>query len=159
MRRVLRCSGLATIALIAIIMGGMALGLFSGNRPTGLGVSGGKLAAPNNRPNNVHSQIAMSDSHYIAPIKPNGDAARAFLKLTEIVRAMPRGRIIADKPDYIYAEFSSPTMGFVDDTEFYLERSGGVIHVRAAARLGIRDFDANRKRIEAVRAQLAVSGS
>jgi uncharacterized protein (DUF1499 family) len=56
---------------------------------------------------------------------------------------------------YLYAEFKSAAMGFVDDTEFALDTSAQVIHVRSASRLGVRDFDVNRKRIESIRAQLA----
>jgi uncharacterized protein (DUF1499 family) len=46
-------------------------------------------------------------------------------------------------------------MGFVDDTEFALEAAAGVIHVRAGARLGIRDFGVNRERVERLRAAVA----
>ena len=44
-------------------------------------------------------------------------------------------------------------MGYVDDVEFALDEKAGVIHVRSASRLGIRDMDVNRKRIESIRAQ------
>ena len=47
-------------------------------------------------------------------------------------------------------------MGFVDDAEFALDASARVIHAKSAARLGVRDFGVNRKRIEAIRASFAV---
>ena len=37
--------------------------------------------------------------------------------------------------------------------EFYLDRNGGVIHVRSAARTGKGDLGVNRKRVEAIRAE------
>jgi uncharacterized protein (DUF1499 family) len=46
-------------------------------------------------------------------------------------------------------------MGYVDDTEFYLDEKAGVIQVRSASRLGRSDFGVNRERIESIRAQLA----
>jgi uncharacterized protein (DUF1499 family) len=134
------------------------MGVFSGSRPKSLGVTSGKLAPHHSRPNNVHSQVDSNDSHYIAPIKPARAPVEAFEKLKEIVRSSDRVKVIEATPDYVYFETSSPGMGFVDDNEFYLDRKGGVIHVRAAARLGIRDFDANRKRIEGVRKRLHAAG-
>jgi uncharacterized protein (DUF1499 family) len=45
-------------------------------------------------------------------------------------------------------------MRFVDDVEFSLDPAGGVIHVRSAARMGIRDFGVNRARVESLRRAL-----
>jgi uncharacterized protein (DUF1499 family) len=141
------------VAAIAIL-GGPRVGLFSGSRPDNLGVRNGQLAPPNKRPNNVHSQIDAGDSHYIAPIALAGDPATEFARLKKIVRALDRVKVIEDRADYLYVETSSPSMGFVDDTEFLLDAAGKRVHARAAARLGIRDFDANRKRVEVVRAAM-----
>ena len=52
--------------------------------------------------------------------------------------------------EYLYAEFATPLMGFVDDVEFYCD--GKVIQVRSASRLGYSDLGVNRKRIEEIRA-------
>ena len=57
--------------------------------------------------------------------------------------------------DYLYAEYASRLLGFVDDVEFYLPAGAQIIHVRSASRLGYSDLGVNRKRIEAVRARLA----
>ena len=70
-------------------------------------------------------------------------------RLKAIVDAMPRTRVIDSRGDYLYAEFSTPLMGFVDDVEFYCD--GKVIHVRSASRLGYSDLGVNCKRIEAIR--------
>jgi uncharacterized protein (DUF1499 family) len=134
------------------------MGMFSGRRPNNLGVNGGKLAPNNSRPNNVHSQITETDSHFIAPLQPTRDPGEAFRKLKALVRELSRVEVTEDRDDYIHFETRSATMGFVDDNEFYLDRKAKLIHARAAARLGIRDFDANRKRIEALRAQLKAAG-
>lgn len=134
------------------------MGIFSGRRPSNLGVKDGRLAPPNPNPNNVHSQVPATDSHYIAPIKPSRDPAGAFAKLGDLVREMPRASVVTAESRYLYFETSSPTMGFVDDNELLLDGAAGVIHMRAAARLGIRDFDANRKRMESLRARLVAAG-
>ena len=120
---------------------------FSGKRPMNLGVQGGKLASCPSSPNCVSSQA--SDNHAIAPLRFSGDAQAALRKLKAVVEAMPRTRIIDSKPDYLYAEFSTALMGFVDDVEFYCD--GTAIQVRSASRLGYSDLGVNRKRVEVIR--------
>jgi uncharacterized protein (DUF1499 family) len=68
---------------------------------------------------------------------------------------MPRAKVVTAEPNYLYVEFTSKLMGYVDDTEFYLDEKAGVIQVRSASRLGRSDFGVNRERIESIRAQLA----
>jgi len=148
----------AVLALAALgIAIGARMGLFSGTRPDNLGVHDGRLAPPKRSPNNVDSQVDKNadPGHYIAPLRYSGDPRRAWAALRKIVEGMPRVRVVKDEPNYLYAEFTSKLMGFVDDTEFYLDEKAGVIQVRSASRLGRGDFGVNRERIESIRAQFA----
>ncbi len=122
---------------------------FSGKRPTTIGVKNGKLAPCPNKPNCVSSQAA-DKRHHVQPLHSNGNPGAAMQKLKAIVQAMPRATIVAAQSDYLYAEFSTSIMGFVDDVEFYCD--GHAIHVRSASRLGYSDWGVNRKRVEAIRA-------
>ncbi|MBW4684258.1 MAG: DUF1499 domain-containing protein [Komarekiella atlantica HA4396-MV6] len=126
--------------------------VFAGKRPSNLGVSNGKLAPCPNSPNCVSSQSSDA-THQIAPLSiSNSEGAIATLK--GIIQSLPRTKIITESQDYLYAEFKSALMGFVDDVEFYLDRKTNVIHVRSASRLGQSDLGVNRQRIETIRANL-----
>lgn len=126
---------------------------FSGKRPGDLGVRDGRFtAAPSWKPNWVSSQIDASDPHYVAPIKAAGDAGAVMQRVAKVVAAQPRAKIVDQNGSYLHAEFSTPLMGYTDDVEFHAD--GKVLHVRSSSRLGIRDFNVNRKRVEALRAQL-----
>ncbi|MBE0613992.1 MAG: DUF1499 domain-containing protein [Burkholderiales bacterium] len=133
------------------------MGLFSGTRPDNLGVHDGRLAPPKPTPNNVNSQIDRNADalHYIEPLHYSGDAGQAWAALKRVVEGMQRVTVVKAGPNYLYAEFTSKLMGFVDDTEFYLDGKAGVIQVRSASRLGRGDHDVNRGRIEYIRAKLA----
>ena len=133
------------------------MGLFNGTRPDNLGVRDARLAPPKPTPNNVNSQTdrTADAKHYIEPLRYAGDASKAWAALRKVVDAMPRVQVVKAETNYLYAEFTSKLMGFVDDTEFYLDEKAGVIHVRSASRLGRRDFGVNRERIESIRAKLA----
>jgi len=120
---------------------------FSGKRPGDLGVKDGKFTAAQTwKPNWVSSQVDAGDKHYIAPLPGS------IAQVAKVVKAMPRVVVVVEKPDYLYAEFSTPLMGYTDDVEFVAGGKG--VHVRSSSRLGIRDFDVNRKRVEAIRAAL-----
>ena len=151
---------LALVALAGLVIaieyfGGQPMGLFSGSRPTNLGISAGKFAPPSWKPNCVSSTVDKSDDkHFIAPLTYVGSGADAWEKLVALVKASPRASVVNESANYLYAEFKSAGMGYVDDVEFALDEKAGVIQVRSASRLGVRDFDVNRKRVEAIRAQL-----
>ena len=68
---------------------------------------------------------------------------------------MPRARVISADSHYLYAEFRSALLGYVDDVEFHYD--GSVIHVRSASRLGRRDFGVNRARVEELRKRIKPS--
>jgi uncharacterized protein (DUF1499 family) len=119
--------------------------MFSWKRPDNLGVRGGQLAPCKRSPNCVSSQASPSDlEHYIAPLHGGMQALRRALK------AMPRVSVISETENYLYAEFRTALMRYVDDVEFYFD--GSVIHVRSCSRLGRRDFGTNRRRVERLRA-------
>ena len=121
---------------------------FSGTRPNNLGVKDGKLAACPGTPNCVSSQSEDPQSK----IDPLPMVSIADLKT--IVENMERTTIIEVTDNYLYAEFKSKLMGYVDDVEFYLDSGANVVHVRSASRLGKSDLGVNRKRIEEIRSQL-----
>ncbi|MGQ0547587.1 MAG: DUF1499 domain-containing protein [Betaproteobacteria bacterium] len=115
-------------------------------RPTNLGVKDGKLARCKRSPNCVSSQADPSDAeHYIAPIAFAG----SMETLRQAIAGLELATIVEAREDYLYAEFRTPILRFVDDVEFL--KAGDLIHVRSASRLGRRDFKANRNRIEQLR--------
>jgi len=127
--------------------------MFDWRRPKNLGVIGGRLAPCGRTPNCVSSQADPADKeHYIAPIPFQGDAIAAVRKAVE---SMPRARIISADSHYLYAEFRSALLRYVDDVEFHYD--GSVIHVRSASRLGRRDFGVNRARVEELRKRIKPS--
>lgn len=126
--------------------------IFSGKRPENLGVNNGKLAACPNSPNCVSSQSPSSDTiHFIQPLNYNCAPEKALADLKAVIEAEERTTIITESSDYLYAEFKSALMGYVDDVEFYLDSDNNTIHVRSASRLGQSDLGVNRKRIETIR--------
>jgi uncharacterized protein (DUF1499 family) len=123
--------------------------VFDWRSPKNLGAREGRLAPCKRTPNCVSSQADPGDrEHYIAPLAFTGTIA----ELRRAIESLPRVTVIREAPDYLYAEFRTPLLRYVDDVEFL--KAGGVVHVRSASRLGRRDFGVNRRRIEEIRALL-----
>ena len=121
---------------------------FTGQRPNNLGVNDGKLAACPGTPNCVNSQ-SDGGKEKIEPLP-----GVSIAEIKGVVEGMERTTIIEETDNYLYAEFKSKLMGFVDDVEFYLDSAVNVVHVRSASRLGQSDAGVNRKRVEEIRSKL-----
>jgi uncharacterized protein (DUF1499 family) len=122
--------------------------MFSWKRPTNLGVKDGRLAPCKRTPNCVSSQADPADrEHYIEPIPFRG----SMQDLRRAVESMERSTVISAERNYLYAEFRTKLMRYVDDVELYYDEKQRLVHVRSASRLGRRDFGVNRNRIEALR--------
>ena len=67
---------------------------------------------------------------------------------------MLRATVIRHEGNYLYAEFRSKLMGYVDDVEFTYDEKAGLLHLRSASRLGRRDYGVNRARAEALRSRI-----
>lgn len=129
--------------------------MFAGKRPDNLGLKDGSLASCGRRINCVSSQADAGDAQrYVAPIPFKGGAAEAIAAARRAVESMARARVVRAEGNYLHAEFRSKLMGFVDDVEIMFDAKAGVLHARSASRLGRRDFNVNRERVEALRARL-----
>ncbi|MGD1937419.1 MAG: DUF1499 domain-containing protein [Cyanophyceae cyanobacterium] len=138
-----------------LLLGSIFGGLFAGNRPDNLGSTDGTLQPCPNSPNCVNSQTNITDTeHAIAPLSFTGSADEAFAALVTVVKAQEGATVITEEADYLYAEFQTSLMGYVDDVEFALSREENLIHVRSASRLGQSDLGLNRQRVETLRAGL-----
>jgi uncharacterized protein (DUF1499 family) len=131
---------------------GSIAAMFSWRRPTNLGVKDGRLAPCKRTPNCVSSQADAADrEHYIAPIAFRGSA----VELRRAVESMARATVIKAEGSYLYAEYRTRLMRYVDDLELYYDEKQGLVDVRSASRLGRRDFGVNRGRVEALRRIIA----
>jgi uncharacterized protein (DUF1499 family) len=153
---------IATIVVVGllVICAGQ-LGMLSGRQPNNLGVKDGKLKPPSRTENSVSSQAdlhqgsdVLVDYARIDPIALQVDVAATMTKLEAVIAAMPGAKLIEKRDDYLYAQFTTRLLKFVDDVEFWVSPTDKVVHVRSASRVGRKDFGVNRARVEAIRAAL-----
>ena len=154
---------IVVLLLIVVAVAAGQLGFLQGTAPTDLGVRDGKLKPPSMTENSVTSQAALYPDHPqrkyadIAPLPVDGDGPVMLAKIKTIVEKMDGAKVVKSQRDYLYAQFTTKLMKFVDDVEFWFDPAANVIQVRSASRVGRGDMGVNRKRIEAVRAALAAT--
>ena len=150
-RRVL----LGVLAAVAALPLAACGGLLSGTRPAQRGPVDGALRPVREDLSNAVSSQATTEYHRITPIAAGPDTKASFTRLRGVVAGLPGAAIVEERPGYLYAEFTTRWLRFVDDVEFLVDEKAAVIQVRSASRLGRRDFGVNRERIETIRARMA----
>jgi uncharacterized protein (DUF1499 family) len=148
------------VLVVAVLAAGQA-GLFAGKAPTDLGVVNGRLKPPSRTENSVSSQARLYPDHpmkayaEIAPIPFTGEGRAAIDRIRGIVESTRGARVVRAEPTYLYAQFQTRWLKFVDDVEFFADEAVKVVHVRSASRIGRGDLGVNRARIEAIRARFS----
>jgi uncharacterized protein (DUF1499 family) len=149
---------LALLVLLVWLAG--RLGALRGHAPSDLGVREGRLKAPASTPNSVSSQADLYPQHpmreyaRIAALPASGGASASMARVRAVVERMPGATVVEQRDDYLYAQFETSAMRFVDDVEFWYDPTAQAIAVRSSSRIGRKDFGVNRTRIEAIRGQL-----
>ena len=119
-------------------------------RPDHLGAVDGRLAEVPDSPNCVSTMTTVR-SHWIEPLTCPGTPHDAMQRLLAVIAEMPSATVIEQQETYLYVEFRSRILGYVDDVEFLIEPETDRIHFRSASRLGHSDFGVNRDRMEQIR--------
>ena len=150
---------ITVMLVIVLAVAAGQLGFLQGTAPNDLGVHDGKLKPPSMTENSVTSQVALYPDHPqrkyadIAPLRVKGEGPATIAQIRAIVEGMG-AKVVKSEPGYLYAQFTTRLMKYVDDVEFWFDPKANVIQVRSASRVGRGDLGVNRKRIEAVRAVL-----
>jgi len=120
--------------------------------PYNLGLKNQMLAPCPGTPNCVSSQEKISQNR-IQPITFEVSLELAKEKLYRVINSMRGTRIITQDDVYWHVEFTTLLFRFIDDVEFYFDRSQSLIHVRSASRQGYWDLGVNRRRVETIRSR------
>ena len=147
------------IAVLVLLFVGRLLFLNMNAQPRDtLASNSGRLAPCPESPNCV-SSLAERESQRVEALVLPGDPMRAFDQIVAIIESMRGARLVTVDQGYIHAEFSSRVFRFVDDLELLYDHSIPGFQVRSGSRVGRSDLGANRKRVEALRTNLAAANA
>ena len=89
-------------------------------------------------------------------IAPLHATAEQWQELKRWLGTQDNWTINVEEADFLQAVVKTPLMRFRDDVQLQYNPQTGVIHVRSSSRLGISDMGTNRRRVESLRAHLAL---
>lgn len=123
----------------------------SATPPKNIGIQENQQLRPcPDKPNCVNS---MSDNktHMIEafPFRKGIENSKDLIKKS--ISTIENAKLIREEDNYLYYEFTTPIMRFVDDVEFYFNMESNKIEFRSASRIGHSDLGLNRKRMENIR--------
>lgn len=143
-------NSIISIAIVFFVMSTVLLTFLScASNPPKVQLVDGKLRACPKSPNCVSSE-GDSTSPRIEPLAFQGLPEKAWGDLKETIRGMG-GKIQEEHDGYLWATFTTKLFRFVDDVEFRMVSSDGIIHVRSGSRVGYSDLGVNRRRVEKLR--------
>ena len=144
--------GLALVGLLAV-----CTIYYQNSQEPELGVFEGRLKPLGHKPNDVSTQTSdPSKKVETLPFKESLEATKEAL--IRAVQAEGTGVVREETDDYIYVVFTTPTLRFNDDAEFWLDEENELVHFRSAARAGYSDMGNNRRRYQELRRLYTTSG-
>ncbi len=120
-----------------------------------LGLVNGQLATCRQGSNCVNSADAASG---IAAISFKGTAAEGWADMHKTLMVVD-GAVQQHTDNYLWATFTTPLFGYVDDVELLMEPDQQRFQIRSASRVGRSDFGANRDRVAAIRGRFSETAS
>lgn len=137
------------LKIIAVAVVVMLVMMFFKNQhpPKNLGVKAGKLAEVPETPNGVSTQTLVIEKK-VSSLAFKGSLEDSKEKIKQAIETYGGGKIIKDEKTYLYIVFTTGTMQFKDDAEFYFDEERQEIHFRSASRVGKSDMGLNKERYE-----------
>jgi uncharacterized protein (DUF1499 family) len=134
------------VALFSAAFGGI---YYQNNQVPELGVVEGKFKPLSNKPNCVSSQ-ASDESKKVATLAFKADEKTTMAAILASVENYGGATVKQQTEDYLYVVFTTPTMKYNDDVEFWLDSNSKQVHFRSASRAGYSDRGLNRQRYQAL---------
>ena len=128
--------------ITALLLIPMALFQLVGPVPADLGVRDGVLSP------------CPAPAHCASAFWRSANPTDTLDQLATLVAATPRTVVVERTDGYLHAMASSRIFGFVDDLELYADPDHGMLQARSISRLGDSDLGVNRRRLEALKAEL-----
>ena len=142
---------IVVVVLLALVAAAFGYIYWQNSQVPTLGHDHGQLTPLSNNPNGVSTQAA-DPKKAVDPWPFKADRAATMEAIKDALAAYGGAETVREEADYLRVVFVTPTMGFRDDAEFYLDEENRLVHFRSASRAGKSDMGLNRER------QIALTG-
>jgi len=114
-----------------------------------LGLVDGALKPLGNKPNGV-STLAIESSKKVETIAFVGDLETTKEMIKKACDSYGTSKIVTEEDDYMHVVFTTGTMKYNDDVEFYFDVNNNIVHYRSESRVGYSDMGLNMDRYKEI---------
>jgi len=132
---------LAAMLIVVLVM------VSKNMRTPELGVENGLFKPLSSKPNGVSTQ-AKDESKFVEPFPFSGNLEETKKLLKEVCQSYGDVKVIKEETDYMHIVFTTGTMKYNDDVEFYFDEKNQLVHYRSESRIGYSDMGLNRERYD-----------
>ena len=100
---------------------------------------------------NIGLEPCIKVSHCVIEEWDVNDVEEPFSAITEIIKNLPRSKIVEIDGNYLHAEVTSKWMKYVDDLEVSYLPEQNNLQIRSESRVGDSDLGVNLKRVNSIR--------
>ena len=100
---------------------------------------------------NIGLDPCIQVSHCVIEEWDVNDIEEPFSVITEIIKNLPRTKIVDIEGNYLHAEVTSKWMKYVDDLEVSYLPEQNNLKIRSESRVGDSDLGVNLKRVNSIR--------
>lgn len=100
---------------------------------------------------NIGLEPCIEVSHCVIEEWDVNDIEEPFSAITEIIKNLPRSKIVEIDGNYLHAEVTSKWMKYVDDLEVSYLPEQNNLQIRSESRVGDSDLGVNLKRVNSIR--------
>lgn len=138
---------LSVLLVVVLVM--FAYMVMKNNSAPQLGMSSGALKPLGSKPNGVSSQ-AINEEKLVEALPFVGDVQTTKAELLKACQLYGNCEIRSESSNYIHLVFTTGTMKYKDDVEFYLDEVNNRVEYRSESRVGYSDMGLNRDRYDAI---------
>lgn len=138
--------GFVIIGIILLIGVNMFI---KNNKMPELGHKNGVLKELSKKPNGVSTQTNQADKK-VLPLPFKEDLSATKTAVIKASQAFGACEIVEETDTYIHMVFTTGTMKYKDDVEFYFDTETQQVEYRSESRVGYSDMGLNKDRYEAI---------
>ncbi len=136
------------VLTVIILMSGFMV-IKNMRTPADLGMKNGQFKPLSSKPNGVSSQ-AEDTTKFVKALSFIGDVETTKDHLLEACESFGKCTVMVNEEDYMHVVFTTGTMKYRDDVEFYFDKTNEIVHYRSESRIGYSDMGLNKERYEAI---------
>lgn len=137
------------LGIVAVLVLMVLVMVMKNSKMPDLGVTNGVFKPLGSKPNGVSTQTSDDTKKVnVFDFAENLNTTKVLVK--KACEAYGEAEVVAEASNYLHFVFTTGTMKYKDDVEFFFDEETQTVHYRSESRVGYSDMGLNKERYEAI---------